>query len=91
MNYFKNPTICEKLKKLKSKLKELKKERTFQYNELMKYHKYVTPTISITFSKTRKTRVTDKSSFYNSNNEIFTSRQTKSFSIIRRKGIRWQK
>jgi len=73
----------EKLKKLKSKLKELKKKRTLEFNELMKYHKYVTPTISITFSKTRKIRVTDKSTFLNSNNEIFTS-GNRSWSITMR-------
>ncbi len=72
-----------KLKKLKLKLVELKKERTRSRNELMKYYKYVVPTISITFSKTRKMRVTDKSTFYNSNNEIYTG-GNRSWSITMR-------
>jgi hypothetical protein len=73
----------ERLKKLKSKLVKLKKERTRQYNELMKYHKYVTPTISITFSKTKKRRITDKNTFLNSYNELTTG-GNKSWSISMR-------
>lgn len=73
----------QKLKKLKLKLIELKKERTISHNELMKYYKYVVPTISITFSKTRKIRVTDGSTFFNSNNELYTS-GNRSWSITMR-------
>ena len=44
----------EKIKVLKKELKEWKKDRTNEYNKLVKYHKIFTPTFSISLSKNSK-------------------------------------
>ena len=44
----------EKIKVLKNQLKEWKKERTKDYNYLVKYHKEFIPTFSVSVSKTPK-------------------------------------
>lgn len=44
----------EKIKVLKREFRELKKERTKEYNRLVKYHKEFIPTFSISFSKNPK-------------------------------------
>lgn len=53
-------------------LQRMKVERTEKYNQLVKWHKSLIPTISIGFSKTPKMRVSDKPSYRYHNNEIQT-------------------
>jgi hypothetical protein len=53
-------------------LGDMKKERTERFNQLVKWHKSLLPTISIGFYKSRKKRVTNKLTFLNPNNEIET-------------------
>ena len=44
----------ETLKEIKSELRDWKKKRTLQYNQLVKYHKEFTPTFSTSLSKNKK-------------------------------------
>ena len=63
----------ERLREEQELLREMKKERTERFNQLVKWHKSLVPTISIGFSRTRKKRISDKPSVYNQYNEMETS------------------
>lgn len=63
----------ERLREEQELLKDMKKERTERFNQLVKWHKSLVPTISIGFSRTRKKRISDKPSVYNQYNEMETS------------------
>jgi len=54
-------------------LRDLKKQRTEKYNQLVKWHKSLIPTISIGFSKTRKKRVIEYPTKLYPNNDIETN------------------
>ena len=65
--------LREQLRGEQELLREMKNDRTEKFNQLVKWHKSLVPTISIGFSRTRKKRVSDKPSFYNPYNELETS------------------
>lgn len=60
------------LRKEQELLRGMKVKRTEKYNQLLKWHNSLVPTISIGYSKTRKKRVTDKPTFLNPYNEMET-------------------
>lgn len=51
--------VIEELPKLKKELRDWKKERTIQYNQLIKYHKHFTPGFSVSLSKNPKIKKDD--------------------------------
>ena len=63
-----------KIKKLKRELREMKKNRTIQYHQLLKYHKEFSPTFSTSLSKNKKYKDVDniKGSFMTSENKSWT-------------------
>lgn len=69
-----------KIKKLKEELKEMKKNRTIQHHQLIKYHKEFSPSFSTSLSKNKKKKET------NNNKGLFMTSGNKSWTITVRVG-----
>ena len=64
----------DKIKKLKEELREMKKKRTLQHHQLLKYHKEFSPTFSVSMSKNKKLRGGDSNEgmFHTTGNRSWT-------------------
>ena len=66
------PKEIQKVDELKKELREWKKNRTSLYHQLLKYHKELTPTFSMTLSKNKKIRQSYEGEMYTSGNRSWT-------------------